>query len=93
MILKVVAKGFLFNKFSYLRNGWNILDFAVILLGYLTEIQKAVTTLGTTTINAPAPTSETIQILRTFRVLRAIKTISILPGNNTFFNLILITHF
>jgi len=86
MILKVVAKGFLLNKFSYLRNGWNMLDFAVVVLGYFTEIQKATTTMMGPTEESSSTSAETIQILRTFRVLRAIKTISILPGIKTLKN-------
>jgi len=80
MILKVAAKGFLFNKFSYLRNGWNVLDFTVVLIAYLTEIQEAI---GTTRLTK-GQEIEIFQILRTFRVLRAMKTISILPGISTF---------
>lgn len=29
MMLKIFAKGFVLNKFSYLRNKWNMLDFVV----------------------------------------------------------------
>lgn len=36
MLFKVVALGFFFNgKFSYIRDGWNILDFVVVALGYV----------------------------------------------------------
>ncbi len=35
MLLKILASGFLFNKGAYLRQGWNILDFLVILVGYI----------------------------------------------------------
>lgn len=31
MILKMIGSGLLFSRNSYFRNGWNILDFAVIL--------------------------------------------------------------
>ncbi|XP_041125495.1 sodium channel protein 1 brain-like [Polyodon spathula] len=36
MIIKVLAQGFVFHKFAYLKNAWNWLDFTVILLAYLT---------------------------------------------------------
>lgn len=31
--LKIIAMGFVFNKFSYLRQTWNIIDFLIILTG------------------------------------------------------------
>ncbi|MGH0133751.1 UNVERIFIED_CONTAM: hypothetical protein FKN15_067296 [Acipenser sinensis] len=33
--IKVIALGFVFHKGSYLRNGWNVMDFIVILSGML----------------------------------------------------------
>ncbi|CAB1317370.1 unnamed protein product, partial [Coregonus sp. 'balchen'] len=31
--IKLVALGFVFHKGSYLRNGWNIMDFIVVVSG------------------------------------------------------------
>lgn len=31
--IKIVALGFIFHKGSYLRNGWNVMDFIVVLSG------------------------------------------------------------
>jgi hypothetical protein len=64
MIIKGIAKGFILNKYTYLRNPWNWLDFVVITSGYATIGMEVGNLAG----------------LRTFRVLRALKTISILPG-------------
>ena len=64
MVIKVIAKGFILNKYTYLRNPWNWLDFIVILSGYLTSFVEMGNLAG----------------LRTFRVLRALKTVSIMPG-------------
>ncbi|KAK9873796.1 hypothetical protein WA026_002154 [Henosepilachna vigintioctopunctata] len=66
MLVKGIAKGFILNKYTYLRNPWNWLDFVVITSGYATMGMEVGNLAG----------------LRTFRVLRALKTISILPGNN-----------
>jgi len=33
--LKIVALGFLLHSDSYLRNGWNVLDFIVVVTGYV----------------------------------------------------------
>jgi len=30
---KIIANGFLLHKDAYLRNGWNILDFVVVVVG------------------------------------------------------------
>lgn len=65
MIIKSIAKGFILNKYTYLRNPWNWLDFVVITSGYATIGMEVGNLAG----------------LRTFRVLRALKTVSIMPGN------------
>lgn len=31
--IKLLALGFVFHKGSYLRNGWNVMDFIVVLSG------------------------------------------------------------
>ncbi|XP_054013685.1 sodium channel protein 60E-like isoform X3 [Hylaeus anthracinus] len=73
MVIKSIAKGFALNKYTYLRNPWNWLDFVVITSGYAT-IGMAVGNLAG---------------LRTFRVLRALKTVSIMPGLKTIINALL----
>ncbi|KAK3565567.1 hypothetical protein QTP86_012456 [Hemibagrus guttatus] len=35
--IKIVALGFVFHKGSYLRNGWNVMDFIVVLSGRFTR--------------------------------------------------------
>lgn len=64
MVIKTISKGFILNKYTYLRNPWNWLDFIVITSGYAT--------IGMDVGNLAG--------LRTFRVLRALKTVSIMPG-------------
>ncbi|KAI5708839.1 hypothetical protein M8J76_004141 [Diaphorina citri] len=73
MIIKIVAKGFFINKYTYLRNPWNWLDFIVIASGYATIGMEVGNLAG----------------LRTFRVLRALKTVSIMPGLKTIINALL----
>ena len=34
-VLKIIAYGFLFHPGAYLRNGWNILDFVIVVVGYV----------------------------------------------------------
>ncbi|XP_027767309.1 sodium channel protein type 2 subunit alpha-like [Empidonax traillii] len=66
-LVKVLASGFCINDFTCLRDPWNWLDFIVISLAYITEFVN----LGN------------VSALRTFRVLRALKTISVIPGLKT----------
>jgi hypothetical protein len=68
MVIKSTAKGFILNKYTYLRNPWNWLDFVVITSGYATIGMEVGNLAG----------------LRTFRVLRALKTVSILPGKYSY---------
>ncbi|CRK91925.1 CLUMA_CG005540, isoform B [Clunio marinus] len=65
--VKVMARGFILQPFTYLRDAWNWLDFIVITLAYVT--------MGIDLGNLAA--------LRTFRVLRALKTVAIVPGLKT----------
>uniref|UniRef100_A0A8C5FZ16 Sodium channel protein n=1 Tax=Gouania willdenowi TaxID=441366 RepID=A0A8C5FZ16_GOUWI len=65
--IKILARGFCVGKFTFLRDPWNWLDFSVISMAYITEFVN----LGN------------VSALRTFRVLRALKTISVIPGLKT----------
>lgn len=71
MMIKTIAKGFILNKYTYLRNPWNWLDFVVIASGYVTLVIE----LGDMDVQLG-----NLAGLRTFRVLRALKTVSIMPG-------------
>ncbi|XP_011491046.1 sodium channel protein type 4 subunit alpha B isoform X1 [Oryzias latipes] len=66
-IVKVLSRGFCIGNFTFLRDPWNWLDFMVISMAYLTEFVD----LGN------------VSALRTFRVLRALKTITVIPGLKT----------
>ncbi|XP_028927942.1 sodium channel protein type 9 subunit alpha isoform X1 [Ornithorhynchus anatinus] len=66
-LVKILARGFCIGPFTFLRDPWNWLDFTVISFAYLTEFVN----LGN------------VSALRTFRVLRALKTISVIPGLKT----------
>uniref|UniRef100_A0A8C3PCL3 Sodium voltage-gated channel alpha subunit 2 n=1 Tax=Chrysemys picta bellii TaxID=8478 RepID=A0A8C3PCL3_CHRPI len=66
-LVKILARGFCLEDFTFLRDPWNWLDFTVITFAYITEFVN----LGN------------VSALRTFRVLRALKTISVIPGLKT----------
>ena len=63
-IIKVIAFGFVLQSRSYLRNGWNILDFLSLLSG-LTDI-----------INL---NSSDLLWLRTLRVIKPLRSIKVFP--------------
>ncbi|CAL8088469.1 unnamed protein product [Orchesella dallaii] len=83
LVLKILAKGLIVNKFSYLRNRWNLLDFIVVTSGYITIIAD----IRDTTNSDKKENS--LDFLRTFRVLRVVKTVSILPGLRMMINALL----
>ncbi|XP_069873512.1 sodium channel protein type 11 subunit alpha, partial [Dipodomys merriami] len=60
-IIKILARGFILDEFSFLRDPWNWLDSFVI---------------GTAIADSQTPVSS----LRTFRVFRALKAISVVSG-------------
>uniref|UniRef100_A0A8C1WNE1 Voltage-dependent P/Q-type calcium channel subunit alpha-1A n=1 Tax=Cyprinus carpio TaxID=7962 RepID=A0A8C1WNE1_CYPCA len=62
--IKILALGFAFHKGSYLRNGWNVMDFVVVLTGILS-------TVGT---------DLDLRTLRAVRVLRPLKLVSGIPS-------------
>ena len=39
MVLKIIGLGFIFGSGAYLRDPWNILDFTIVMSGWLTTIQ------------------------------------------------------
>ena len=66
MCLKIIGLGFFLDKGSYLRDPWNILDFVIVCTGLLSEISSG----GSINLSG----------MRTFRVLRPLKTISGIEG-------------
>ncbi|XP_063074226.1 voltage-dependent P/Q-type calcium channel subunit alpha-1A [Engraulis encrasicolus] len=62
--IKILALGFAFHKGSYLRNGWNVMDFVVVLTGILSSIGSEFD----------------LRTLRAVRVLRPLKLVSGIPS-------------
>jgi len=63
MIIKVVALGFVLERNSYLRDPWNILDFVVVFVGWISTFMSA----------------GNISAIRTIRILRPLRTINSIP--------------
>jgi len=64
MVLKIIARGFLFGDGVYLKDGWNFFDFIVVV----------------TSLIALLPSVPNVSIFRSFRVLRPLRNVSALPG-------------
>nr|CAD7567510.1 unnamed protein product [Timema californicum] len=92
--VKVMARGFILQPFTYLRDAWNWLDFVVIALAF--PIPRSIVTFRCVDmcvadcVGNPVFSYVTMGIdlgnlaaLRTFRVLRALKTVAIIPGLKT----------
>ncbi|KHN77781.1 Voltage-dependent calcium channel type A subunit alpha-1 [Toxocara canis] len=72
-LLKVVAFGFILHKGSYLRSGWNIMDFIVVVSGVVTMLPF------TPSGNEGGGTVD-LRTLRAVRVLRPLKLVSGIPN-------------
>ena len=70
-VVKVIALGFIFGENAYLKESWNILDFIVVVSSVLTApfIPEE--------ISGVLPN---LRMLRTFRMLRPLKSVNKLPG-------------
>ncbi|XP_060526741.1 voltage-dependent calcium channel type A subunit alpha-1 isoform X5 [Cylas formicarius] len=65
--LKILALGFVLHRGSYLRNIWNIMDFFVVLTGFLTLFPQDFIAVD-------------LRTLRAIRVLRPLKLVSGIPS-------------
>ncbi|KAK9890112.1 hypothetical protein WA026_008922 [Henosepilachna vigintioctopunctata] len=77
-IMKIIANGFLMHQGAYLRNGWNLLDFTIVVIG----IASPVITLFT-------KDNFDVKALRAFRVLRPLRLVSGVPSLQVVLNSIL----
>uniref|UniRef100_A0A914C6B3 Voltage-dependent calcium channel type A subunit alpha-1 n=1 Tax=Acrobeloides nanus TaxID=290746 RepID=A0A914C6B3_9BILA len=70
-LLKVIAFGFVLHKGSYLRSGWNIMDFIVVVSGVVTMLPFT-----------PTGKEDAVDLrtLRAVRVLRPLKLVSGIPS-------------
>ena len=63
-LLKIVSMGFITHSKSYLRDGWNVLDFIVVITGFIEFAGGRVN----------------LKALRTLRVLRPLRSINAVPS-------------
>lgn len=65
MTIKIIAMGFACHRGAYLSDGWNRLDFVVVMLGWLPYLM---------------PSLGNLSAIRSLRALRPLRSISVLPG-------------
>ncbi len=68
--LKITALGFCLHKNSYLRSVWNIMDFTVVVTGFITIFISS------------GGQGFDLRTLRAVRVLRPLKLVSGIPSKN-----------
>jgi len=64
MIVKIMAMGLICTPFTYLRDPWNIMDFIVVTLSWIFQFL----------------TDQNVSVIRSVRLLRALRTISSVPS-------------
>lgn len=65
-VLKIFAMGFVLGQNSYLRDGWNVLDFIVVFSSVVTEVQSML---------SDGPKNHGMKAFRTFRLLRPLRLV------------------
>ncbi|XP_043279830.1 muscle calcium channel subunit alpha-1 isoform X5 [Venturia canescens] len=77
-VMKIIAYGFVAHPGAYLRNGWNMLDFTIVVIGMVSTILTILIKEGFD-----------VKALRAFRVLRPLRLVSGVPSLQVVLNSIL----
>ncbi|KAJ8017280.1 hypothetical protein DPEC_G00016200 [Dallia pectoralis] len=82
--MKILAYGLVMHPSSYIRNGWNLLDFVIVIVGLFSVLLETMTHKATgeaaTTHHVPGkPGGLDVKALRAFRVLRPLRLVSGVP--------------
>lgn len=82
MICKLLASGLVLNPFTYLRDGWNWIDAAVVASAWITWQTPGIVTMfnATEAAGASSGTGNALKALRTVRVLRPLRTVTRVRG-------------
>uniref|UniRef100_A0A3Q2C932 Voltage-dependent L-type calcium channel subunit alpha n=1 Tax=Cyprinodon variegatus TaxID=28743 RepID=A0A3Q2C932_CYPVA len=83
--LKILAYGLVMHPSSYIRNGWNLLDFVIVIVGLFSVVLETMTHKSSgeqaTTHHMPGkPGGLDVKALRAFRVLRPLRLVSGVPS-------------
>ncbi|KAK3566413.1 hypothetical protein QTP86_032269, partial [Hemibagrus guttatus] len=79
--LKILAYGLVMHPSSYIRNGWNLLDFVIVIVGLFSVVLETATSKSGETNHMPGkPGGLDVKALRAFRVLRPLRLVSGVPS-------------
>ncbi|KAM6214573.1 voltage-dependent L-type calcium channel subunit alpha-1C isoform 3-T3 [Rhynchocyon petersi] len=87
--LKVIAYGLLFHPNAYLRNGWNLLDFIIVVVGLFSAILEQATKADGPNVLGGKGAGFDVKALRAFRVLRPLRLVSGVPSLQVVLNSII----
>lgn len=87
MILKIIAMGFITRNHSYLRDSWNILDFIVVMLGWISFILDPPS--HHKDADKESVDTENFSAVRVVRLMRPLRTINSIPNMSSLVSTIL----
>ncbi|XP_044025226.1 calcium channel, voltage-dependent, L type, alpha 1D subunit, a isoform X1 [Siniperca chuatsi] len=98
--LKIIAYGLVMHQNAYVRNGWNMLDFVIVVIGLFSVVLELLTkeekTEGEGESSHPSmhghggkPGGFDVKALRAFRVLRPLRLVSGVPSLQVVLNSII----
>ncbi|KAG1949956.1 calcium channel, voltage-dependent, L type, alpha 1D subunit, a isoform X8 [Pimephales promelas] len=96
--LKIIAYGLVMHQNAYVRNGWNMLDFVIVVIGLFSVVLELLTKDGEKEIvgthppvhgHGGKPGGFDVKALRAFRVLRPLRLVSGVPSLQVVLNSII----
>ncbi|KAK1786586.1 hypothetical protein P4O66_003033 [Electrophorus voltai] len=87
--LKIIAYGLVMHQNSYVRNGWNMLDFVIVIVGLFSVVLELMTKEGDASQGGGKPGGFDVKALRAFRVLRPLRLVSGVPSLQVVLNSII----
>ncbi|XP_077001970.1 voltage-dependent L-type calcium channel subunit alpha-1F isoform X2 [Tamandua tetradactyla] len=89
-MLKIVAYGLVLHPSAYIRNGWNLLDFIIVVVGLFSVLlEQGPGRPGDTPHTGGKPGGFDVKALRAFRVLRPLRLVSGVPSLHIVLNSIM----
>nr|XP_057941063.1 voltage-dependent L-type calcium channel subunit alpha-1D isoform X3 [Doryrhamphus excisus] len=88
--MKIIAYGLVMHQNSYVRNGWNMLDFVIVIVGLFSVILEMITKdADSSGQSGGKPGGFDVKALRAFRVLRPLRLVSGVPSLQVVLNSII----
>uniref|UniRef100_A0A8C4QUP2 Voltage-dependent L-type calcium channel subunit alpha n=2 Tax=Eptatretus burgeri TaxID=7764 RepID=A0A8C4QUP2_EPTBU len=88
--LKIIADGLVMHPSSYIRNGWNLLDFIIVIVGLFSMMLELATKASEGgTVTGGKSGGFDVKALRAFRVLRPLRLVSGVPSLQVVLNSII----